>query len=301
VVTIFLDVIWLFNFLFDFILLLITRIFIKANTSMKRISFGAFIASLIVPLTILYPHSFIATFLGKLIYSIIIVFSSFSVKSITSFFHTLFSFYFISFVIGGGLFGLHYLLHRPILLHANGMVTFQKAYGDPISWLFIFVSFPLIGYFTKRRLDKYTVEKVKFEYLYPVWITINGKQKRTLGYLDSGNQLIDPITKYPVIVCDEPFLKNWFTKEEWSYLASFAQTFQAETLPNNFKYQIHLIPYRGVTGTNELLLAIKPNEIIVEKAEQHMNYKNVFVGIQFSQLSQDGRFHCLLHPKLFQH
>src|SRR5690625_7961254 len=128
---------------------------------MKRISFGAFIASLIVPLTILYPHSFIATFLGKLIYSIIIVFSSFSVKSITSFFHTLFSFYFISFVIGSALFGLHYLLHRPILLHANDMITFQKTYSDTISWLFIFVSFALIAYFTKRRFNKYTAVKVQ--------------------------------------------------------------------------------------------------------------------------------------------
>lgn len=298
--TIFLDAIWLLNFFFDLLLLLITRIFIKRKTPFNRLLFGAFVASIIVPINVFYPTSFFATFLGKLVYSFLIVLCAFPIKSFFSLMHYLLSFYFISFVIGGALLGVHFLLNHPISITEAGVVTFNKGYGDPISWLFVVIGFPIVGYFTKHRLDKYEIEKLKYNQLYTVFITIKQIEKETQGYLDSGNQLIDPLTKYPVIICDEPFLKQWFTKDDWQTLKQLSVSLNPEMIPKQWKGKINFIPYRGVDGKNQIIIAIKPDEVIVLSNGEEISTKAVFIGIQFSTLSEDGSYHCLLHPKLFQ-
>lgn len=299
--TIYLDVIWLLNFFIDLILLMITQLMVRRHTTYKRLFLGAFIASTLVPLTIFYPNSFFTTVYGKLTYSLLIVFASFPFRSISSYIQTLLSFYFISFVIGGGLFAVHYLISSPISLTNQGLVTFNQGYGDPVSWLFVICCFPIISYFTKRRLDKYEIEQIKFDHLYRVKITMNGVEKEANGFLDSGNQLIDPLTNYPVIICDEPFMKQWFEEEEWDLLKEANETLMLNTIPDSILGKIHLIPYRGVDGKNQMFISLKPDDVTVLIDEKKkVSIKKVFIGIQFSTLAKDRNYNCLLQPKLFQ-
>src|SRR5699024_96215 len=111
-------------------------------------------------------------------------------------------FYFITFSIGGGLIAAHFLLQNPVGISSNGILTMEKGYGDPISWIFIIVGFPIVWWFTKNRLDKHATDKIHYDQLYSVTIRLNGEDHSTKGYLDSGNQLVDPLTKKPVIICD---------------------------------------------------------------------------------------------------
>lgn len=299
-VTIYLDFIWALNFLFDFILLILTSLFVKRESQLRRLIFGAFIASLIVPLTIIFPNYPFSTFFGKIIYSLFIVLCAFPFKSLSSFLHTLFSFYFISFIVGGGLIGVHYLINNPISMINNSLVTFNKGYGDPISWLFVLICFPFIALFTKRRFEKHTIEKVKYDQLYPVFITINDVKREAIGYMDSGNQLVDPLTNYPVIIADKSLLMHWFNHNEWLKIEELSNTLDHVHIPKRWKGKINLVPYRTIQGENKILIAIKPEVVSITSERTKISTKKVFIGIHFSNLSKDKSYNCLLQPRLFQ-
>lgn len=296
--TIYLDAVWLLNFFLDLMLLMLTQALAKDSTQKVRILLGAFIASLLVPLSIFYPNSFFTSVIGKFIYSIIIILCAFQFRSIYRMIKLLLLFYFMTFAIGGGLIGIHFLLQNPIGLSANGILTFNSGYGDPISWLFIVIGFPLVWIFTKARMDKHAVEKIRYDQLCPVTIQIENTSRSTTGYIDSGNQLVDPLSKKPVVICDEYFLKQWFSSNEWEMLKVAHDELDFEKLPKDWEKRINIIPFQGVEGNRNFMMAIKPDNVVIFYNDQKIVTRKILIGIQFADLTKDQSYHCLLHPQI---
>ncbi|AXI09002.1 sigma-E processing peptidase SpoIIGA [Oceanobacillus sp. 143] len=298
--TIYLDAVWALNFILDMMLLLLTQALSRDNARKRRILLGAFIASLLVPITIYFPDSFISSVFGKLFYSALIIFSTFGYRSIYRFSRLLLLFYFTTFAIGGGLIGLHFLLQNRIGVSGNSLLTFSSGYGDPVSWIFVVTGFPIVWLFTKSRMDKHVMEKIRYDQLYEVLIQINNQSFATTGYIDSGNQLVDPLSKKPVIICDEFFLKQWFTDVEWELLKIAQETLDFEILPKNWENKIQIVPYQGVGGKSMFLITIRPEQLIVYYNEQKIVSSKVLIGIQFAELVKDGSYHCLLQPQIIK-
>src|SRR5699024_484918 len=121
-VTVYLDAIWLLNFLLDFMILLLVKALTRDNSSKIRICFGAFIASLIVPISVIYPLSFFTSVIGKLIYSIFIILGAFGFKNVFKILKLLTMFYFLTFAIGGGLLATHFFLADTVALTKSGVM-----------------------------------------------------------------------------------------------------------------------------------------------------------------------------------
>lgn len=298
--TVYLDAVWALNFFLDMMLLMLANYLAKANAKFLRIAFGAFIASLLVPISFFYPQSFFTTVIGKLSYSVVIIICTFGFYTVFRVAKILFVFYFITFSIGGGLIALHFLFQYPIAVSSNGLLTFHSGYGDPISWLFVIIGFPLVWMFTKTRMDKHAILKIKYDQLYPVTIEINNKSYSTMGYIDSGNQLIDPLTRQPVIICDETFLKQWFSEPDWHMLKTAHNNLDFNDFPKEWENRLHIVPYQGVGGQREFLFAIKPDQLTIDYDDQHIAVSRVLIGIQFAELTKDESYRCLLHPQIIK-
>ena len=141
---------------------------------------------------------------------------------------------------------IHFLFQQPVSITANGILTVNHGFGDPISWLFVVIGFPFVWGYTKRRMDRHVVEKIRYDQLCPVTLKIKQQSYSTHGYIDSGNQLLDPITKKPVIICDEPFLKQWFSEEEWKLLKQLQDHLDFTKIPAEWENFIQIVPYQGV-------------------------------------------------------
>lgn len=298
--TIYLDAVWVLNFLLDFMLLMLTQALGREYTSKRRLAFGAFIASLIVPITLYFPNTYISTVFGKILYSILIILVTFRFISVKQMIKQFLLFYFVSFAVGGALFGAHFLLQHPISLSTNGLLTFSSGYGDPVSWLFMIIGFPIAYLFTKGRMDKHVIEKIRYDQIYNVTITINKKSCSTTGFIDSGNQLTDPLTKKPVVICDETFLKQWFDQNEWDQLKRAYEELNVESIPINWEKYIQVVPFHGVEGKSNFLFALKPEKLSITYEEQQIVATKLLIGIQFSNLTDDKRYHCLLHPEIIK-
>lgn len=296
--NIYLDAVWTLNFIFDLMLLMLTQWLAKDQTRRARLVFGAFVASLIVPISLYFPNTFFSSILGKFLYSVIIIICSFRYLGVYRHLKLLGLFYFINFAIGGGLIGIHFFFQNPIILSEKGFLTFNSGYGDPVSWMFVLIGFPIVFLFTKKRMDKHGIDKIRYDQMYHVSIEMKQKSYTTTGYIDSGNQLVDPITKYPVVICDETFLKQWFTDQEWSLLEKAHKELDFDKIPLEWEKLIQIIPYQGVEGNSNFLIALRPDKIIVDYHQTKIVTSKVLIGIQFANLTKDQSYHCLLHPQM---
>lgn len=298
--TIYLDAVWTLNFFLDMMLLMLAQALARDGTRKLRIAFGAFIASLLVPITIYFPDSFVSSAAGKFMYSIIIIICAFGFLNIYRMIKLLLLFYFTTFAIGGGLIAIHFLFQSPVGFSGSGLLTFNSGYGDPVSWMFVTVFFPIIWIFTKSSMDKHANEKIRYDQQYPVSIQINGKTYSTTGYIDSGNQLVDPLTKKPVIICDQSFLKQWFTESEWKQLKDANENLDFENLPKAWEKLIHIVPYQGVQGSGLFLIGLRPDKLVIYYDKQKIVTNKLLIGIQFADLTKDQSYHCLLQPQIIK-
>lgn len=298
--TIYLDAIFLLNLLFNYLILLLVQSLLRQGTSKWRLLFGAFVATLLVPITIYFPNSILTSVVGKVIYSIVIIFSSFKFVSLTQFIKLLLSFYFVSFGIGGGLIAIHFMMNHSFSLTAEGLLTYRTGFGDIVSWLFVLIGFPFVLLFTKFRMDRQLIDDIRYDETYSVLIEMKGQTFTTNGFIDSGNQLVDPITRSPVIICDAHFLQQFFTEIEWEQLKIAYEQFEVDKLPNKWKNRIFIVPFKGVGGSDNILFTIRADSLIITFENKQLKADNVLIGIQFSHLTADRHYQCLLHPKVVQ-
>src|SRR5690625_5006756 len=298
---IYLDIILLLNLLFNLMLLSLTKYLARVHTTKNRLLFGTMIATALVPIIIYFPNSFLNTMIGKGMYSIIIILCTFGWKGIQQVIKNVFVFYFISFAVGGGLFGLHYLVQGAFTHQTNNnnfLLYVKNVYGDEMSLLIIVIGFPLIWLFTKTRMDRHVKDKIKYDQLYKVSLTINGHSQQTMGFIDSGNQLVDPLTNRPVVICDELFLQQFFSKNDWYLLRTAILENEMTNFPISIQKQISIVPYQGVGGSNDYLYTIRPDKLTVMYGDDVIETDNVLIGIQIAHLTIDHSYHCLLHPEI---
>ncbi|MBO9130256.1 sigma-E processing peptidase SpoIIGA [Bacillus sp. 165] len=291
------DVIWLLNFCIDGLLLLLTAVILKRKVKRWKVLLGAFIGSTIV-IFAFTPFAYIMNHpIAKLLYSVVMVYTVFGFQRFRTFFQTVMMFYFVTFMVGGGLIGLHYFIQSDILPHdvvnANSI-----SFGDPVSWLFVLIGFPIILYFSKQRIESIEVKKLKYDQIVKVNITIGEQTIEIDGLIDSGNQLYDPISKLPVMILDVQHARELFP----AWLIEHSKNIMAitETTEDPFWLnRLRIIPYRGVGQQHQFLAAIRPDAVhLLHNGENHTVTK-VLIGLNHTTLSTDNEYHCILHPKMF--
>jgi stage II sporulation protein GA (sporulation sigma-E factor processing peptidase) len=161
------------------------------------------------------------------------------------------------------------------------------------------IGFPLIWFFSKHRFETIETNKVQYDQLVNVDITISGYTFRTKGLIDTGNQLSDPITKKPVMIIEAALLYPYFTEESINHI----MTFHEHAGTNNREDErlierISIIPYKVIGQSSPFLTGLKPDKVKVYHQEKEFETKNVLLGLQDKELSADGAFKCIVHPKL---
>lgn len=297
--TVYLDVIWLLNLLFDSLLLLLTAIILKRQFSLWRLVVGGFIGSLIILLSITPFHSYSGHTLTKLMFSILMVLVTFGYKRFRYFITSLATLYFVTFLLGGSLIGIHYFLNFDLQVSSALLLSSVKGYGDPISWLFVLLGFPIAWHFSKSRLENLEMTKILFDQLVKVTIDIHGQSFQFTGLIDSGNQLYDPLGRMPVMIVSLYHKQEQFPPSLLE-LATYGKKLQTGDVEfaEQFASKIRLVPCRVVGQEQQLLVAIKPDRISISKNNEESIAYKVLVSFTLQQLSVDNAYQCIVHPKL---
>ncbi|MBM7701781.1 sigma-E processing peptidase SpoIIGA [Metabacillus iocasae] len=295
---VYLDVIWLLNFGLDAILLMLCGTILKRSFKWWRLGLGAFIGSLIVllmftPFSSIMLHPFV-----KILFSILMVLTTFGYKRLRFFLENALTFYFATFVVGGGLMGMHFLFEDQFLSFEGVVTSTTASFGDPVSWLFVVIGFPILAYFSKYRIDDLRMKNITFDQLVKVEITLNKEVISLIGLIDSGNQLVDPLTKTPVMIMTADSVKDILPASILEMSKNVQSFSHNQEIDNEWYSKIRFVPYRSVGHANQLLLAIKPDKVKVERQTDSIHIQKVLIGISHTQLSAENQYQCIVHPKV---
>ncbi len=186
---IYIDLIILLNFIYDFLLLMTVNITLKRVTTIRKIIFASLFGSLF-SLIILFDIAYFILLLLKLISGSIMVIIAFEYRNIKYYINNLIYLYMSSIILAGFMYYLS--------------VEFNNE--NIVNSILIFTFTPLI-----LIIYMYQIKKLKIvqSLSYKVMIVFKNNKNLLLdGFIDSGNKLKDPITNKYVIIVDKSVYHN---------------------------------------------------------------------------------------------
>jgi stage II sporulation protein GA (sporulation sigma-E factor processing peptidase) len=297
--SVYLDVIWTLNLLFDSLLLYLSAIFLKRQIRIWRLLAGGFIGSLIILFSFTPLHAYSNHPISKLLFSVVMVLIVFGYKRLSFFIKALMTLYVTTFLIGGALIGAHYFVQYDSQMSTKVMIANVSGFGDPISWLFVLLGFPIAWHFSRKNIEGMEMTKIQYDQIVNVTFIINAVHYTFKGLVDSGNQLYDPLSKLPVMFVSiknklegmaEP-IKQMATDPESLILGN-------DEFPVDWQNRLRVVPYKVVGQEHQLIVAVKPDSILIDtKGESYLCEKGL-VSFTMQQLSADDAFQCIVHPKM---
>jgi len=316
--VVYVDIVFLTNFVLDFAMLLAAAKVRNAKPSLWRVGAASAIGASYVLLMFVPALAAFYTFVVKCLFSAVMIMTAFGYKSFSRFAGLLAAFYAVNAAAAGTIVGFHYMLQSSndvwsgILFSQTG--GYQYVLGVSL-WLV--VGGGAVGAYLFRRVNAGAKRKEqKAEFIAEVEVRIDGVTYRCSGLIDTGNHLYDPLTRTPVMVLEASVWKD-VIPEAWlrairadeadrvvQYLgeasepqaAAGAEQSEADSFP--WRERIRLVPYRGINGSARFMLAVKPDEVSIRQGEKVTTSAKVFVGIEGGTLSADGAYRAIIHPAL---
>ena len=292
--VVYVDVLFLTDFVCDFFLLYITGRIYKNKSPLWRICLGALVGG-VYSVAVFFPNmNFFVSAVCKLMISLLIIFISFKIHSIRDFFALFMLFYLSGFVLGGISFALFFLTDFGAEMGAamsNGVIYIN------INPMYIFVG-ALMCYTVLLFSEKFYVTRLlKHSLKHTLDIYYKGRKINVNAIFDSGNFATDPVTNTAVIVCETGAALPLFEGE--SFCENLLKIKNGECDKNMIELvcdtPMRIVPYRSAGAEASVMPAFFPDKIAVDGKECTCS---VLVGL-CGKISdgQDG-IKALLHPRI---
>ena len=259
---VYLDLVFFLNFCFDFLLLLAVSLLLRRNTNWYRFLLGALIGSISI-FSLFLPFSSTSLFLFKVFVSIMMVLVTFGFRDFRYTFRNLGYLYMSSIILGGFL----YFLNIQFSYKQEGIVFYH--HGLSINFIILIIFSPIILYIYVRQ-----AKRLKHEYqnYYEIDIPYEGHHIKLNAFLDTGNKLVDPYKKRPIILVHHKKLEHFLSHVPYI-----------------------LVPYHTV-GHEGMLKCVVVNEISIKGIGVK---RNVLIGLLDNRIHLDG-VNCILNSKILE-
>lgn len=257
---VYVDLLFLINIFFDFILLLSVSLILKRHSKIYRVVLGSLVGG--ISIFFLFTNiSSITLFFFKIIIAIFMCLTTFGFKDLKYTVKNFLYLYLISIVLGGIL----YLLNIEFSYKNNGLIFYHDGVG--INIILIMIISPILLYLYVREMKNY---KNNYSKYYKVDIFFKNDKSITLNaFLDTGNNLIDPYKKRPVILVNYEKIKKYVSNEKEL-----------------------LVPYSNINGGG-VLRCIRVKKVVINEKV----FTNILVGFSFNNIYIDG-IDCILNNNM---
>ena len=184
---IYIDLLIIVNFLFDFLILLTVNIALKRYSKIYRLVLASLFGELTL-LSLFLPINSILLSILKIIMGLVMVIIAFGYKNIK---YTLYN--------------SLYLYMTSIIL--GGFTYYLNIEYENLNYLILLLIAPIILYIFIKSIK--ALKEIK-NYYYKVSIVFNNDYElKVTGFLDTGNKLVDPITNKPIILINKKKIKGY--------------------------------------------------------------------------------------------
>jgi len=259
---VYIDLVILLNFFFDFLLLLSVSVVLKRHVKMRRLLLGSLFGGISI-ISLFIPMQTITLFFLKILMALIMVLVSFGYQNLRHTIQNMMYLYMISTILGGCL----YYLNLEFTYQNEGIVFFLKDIN--LSYLFLLLFAPVVIYAyikLQKRLNS------NYQFYYQVKIVFkNMAEVKVNAFLDTGNKLVDPVTNKGIILIEKDILHGIVQIRSPIY-----------------------VPYNSLNN-HGLLKCISPKYIEIDGNKS----KNYLIGISEEKFKLDG-INCILNAKCLE-
>lgn len=249
---VYLDLVFLINLIMDFYILSGVKFLLKLQTKIYRIILGSLAGSLSIIL-LFFKLNTLEFNLYKILISLLMIYITFGKNK---FFNKLFYLYIISIVLGGSL----YLINDSLGYKVDSFIFINNGYS--INIIILLLISPIIIFLYIKEFMSF---KRKVNTIYNVIIKLKNKTINIEGFLDTGNKLIDPYFKRPIILLNKKYI-------------------------NVTKYNVIYVPFSSLNN-NGLLKCIIPEYILIDNKK----YDKCLIGI-----SENLKYDCILNERILE-
>lgn len=250
------DLLFLTNFILDLALLIAVKRFGNFPGPLWRVFLAAAFGAMIGVISLSARWMVLRTIFGKVIVSFLIVSLAFPAKGsrlITAFIY----FYLIGFAMAGGVMALTWLVHDTSWQNSQLPYT---ALGLGAA-LLLALAFSYWGAsYVKKNLRRSVMTE-------PLEIVLGGRKTSLPALMDTGNELLDPVTGRPVIIVEYHAVEEILPKDfrqawlHWGHSDVTKIFTMAEE--KNFGLSLRLVPFSSIGKRNGMLLGFCPQCIIL--------------------------------------
>lgn len=253
------DVLFLVNFMMDYILLLIVRKMLQCAATHGRICLGAMTGSLLTCVIVILPipYAGIKVILFHVLVNTCMILVGLKIKTIRVFLKAIIMLYTGSFLLGGVL----------------------EAFRQYVRVGSFFLAAAIVGYYLVLGIWKFASYMQRWNQCHcKVELYLGNEKYQIRGMIDTGNGLRDPISGRPVSVMDRRTVSKLMKDESWK----------------NIRY----IPYQSIGKKTGVLPAVQFDRMCIWKDTECWVEKPL-IAISEEKVSAGEEYEMILNPNLF--
>lgn len=260
---VFIDVVIVENFIVNFFLLYITSQTLKLRIRIKELIIPSMIGGIYTITILIEKLSFLNNFFVKIMVAAIFTILAFKRKD-------------IGFIVKSTLI---YIGYSMILAAICFFIDISTKKGYMFSYNVIDFSYKklliaiIILYLVCHRLAVFLEDRKSLnKYIFKVEIIDREWKKEIRAFLDTGNELREPVTNLPVIIVEKDKINDYRIKEK----------------------DIFYIPYKAINGHQGKLIGFKPLGVKIFLEKGNVQFRDAIVCISTEKLSSTGDYEALL-------
>ncbi len=278
---VYIDILIVENIFMNFFLLYLLSKVSKNYTSNLKIFIASFIGSMYVIVIFIPSLHIFYSLIFKVIVSILMIYIAFIPKDIKRFLRLILIFYTEAFILGGGIIGFFYLVYGDIN-SLDSVFLLSK-----ISTKFIIISSFIAILFVKIGFDVFESYYSEKQCEVDLEIYLNGKSCTIKGFIDTGNQLRDPLDGSKVIVSSIGALSSLINIKDNNI-----------NLIKDASFKVRTIPYNAIGTENGLLLGFKSEIVIAKNKNKTKINKNITVALNDKSFLGDSNYDAIVYPEI---
>ena len=278
--TIYIDIVFMTNFLMDYMLLRLVGKFLHLDVKRFRCMisavFGSFVSCLLlyVPFRIILPvavliHGGCAFFMASF---------AFRLKKGGLLAKTILSMYLTAFVVGG----IYQALETEKTMTVKIFLLFTAGIYGGLYTLICAADFIRLG---RKNI-------------YPVILKYQGRVQQSYGFFDTGNLLIDPVNRQPVSIIKPELLEKILSSELTEKLMYIKEEPQKLKSTEVSMLQPHFLSFRGAGGKEGIMLAVILGELEIQTPGRVVHVGKPVLAITSEPSALGEEYGILLNSRL---
>lgn len=262
--TVYIDVVIAENFIINYFLILITTQIISIRVKTINIFLASLLGSVYTLFIFIPEFNFLTSIIGKTLFVVIMMTITLKSRNISVILKGSLIFFMTSFMFVGVCFFFALMQNNYDITKAFIIEKYSSKY-------FLFSG--IIIYIFLNRVILYVKDRISLTNLiYDLEMNIDGEKINIRGFLDTGNELREPVTTLPVIIAE----KNYFSQIK----------LDGKNLFN--------IPYKVINGCNDTMLGLKVKNIKMYNKSSNILIKDAIICFCDKNLSKNGDYEALL-------